>query len=48
MMELRFELRTFGSNIYFLFQLNFSRVGSHLLKGSLSPQVRGSVKVLIK
>jgi len=30
------------------FQLNISRVESHLLKGSLSSYVRESVKVLIK
>jgi len=37
-----------GSVIYLPFQLNISRVGPHLLKGSPSPHVRGSVKVLIK
>jgi hypothetical protein len=30
------------------FKLNIPRVGHHLLKGSLSPHVRGSVKVIIK
>jgi hypothetical protein len=36
------------SIIYLSFQLNISRVGPYLLKGSLSPHVRESVKVLIK
>jgi hypothetical protein len=44
--------KIFSSNfdffIYFSFQLNISRIGHHLLKRTLSPHVRGSVKVLIK
>jgi len=36
------------SIIYLSFQLNISCAGSHLLKESLSPHVRGSVKILIK
>jgi hypothetical protein len=36
------------SHLPFHFQLNIQCVGPHLLKGNLSPHVRGSVKVLIK
>jgi hypothetical protein len=46
------ELKVLNSNlnsvIYLPFHLNIPRVRHHLLKESLSPHVRGSVKVLIK
>jgi hypothetical protein len=34
--------------IYFLFLLNIPRIGSHLLKESLSPRVRVNAKVMLK
>ena len=40
--------RTLTLSIHPPFKLNISRVGLGLLKWSLSPHVRGSVKVMIK
>jgi hypothetical protein len=36
------------STIHSRFQFNISHIGPHLLKWSLNPHVKGSVKVLIK
>jgi hypothetical protein len=36
------------SVIHLQFQLNILRVGSHLLRGSLTSRIRKSIKILIK
>jgi hypothetical protein len=46
------EPKVLGSNLDSVnsppFKLNISRIGPHLLKGGLSPHVKGNVKLIIK
>jgi hypothetical protein len=40
--------QTLTPSIHLPFKFNITRVGPHLLKESLSPHMRGSVKLMIK